>query len=695
MKCLLINGIDQLCFEHYDIDCIWNSVEGVIKHSIDKSVPKKNVKKFKSLAWMNKDIRKMCTRKRLLYKRAKNSGSEVAWQQFKECSNKVKALVRKSHKDYTYGIPVNAKYNPKKFWSYISSLRKDCDNVCFTINGTTVSNPSDIADEFNNHFCSEFDGIYKPLDLSSLPDTPTSHGAPPLSFDSFSVDEVFDALKNLDTSKSPGPDDILPIFLKTCSNELALVLCKVFNFFVQKGQFSKAWKEANVVPVYKGGVKPKDDVGSYRPVSLTSILCKVLEKLISVRILKYADEHDIISDNQFGFRNGRNCEQMLVNFFHLVCKSLDDRKCNLVDGIFLDFSSAFDKVDHNLLLSKLHSLGIRGSLLQWIQNFLFERKQRVVFKGAVSKWVSVTSGVPQGSVLGPIFFVLFVNDLKDVVSSPLYQFADDHTIVRPILSRLDHIALQRDVHNIFRWTLRNKLPLNLSKCSVMHMTRSRSPCYFEDYFMGESKLEEVNEFKLLGVTFGKDLTFDSHIDSITKKVSKLSGFIIRCTTCKNMSPNTLLNLYKALILPHIIYCACVWAPYQRNHLDRLEKVQRKVTRTLFFKQSPFADVRPPYSDRLLDLDLVRVEDAFKIQRLILCFKILNDLAPASLGSMIQHSRLVVTRLLHQSSRTSSFFNSMFISLPRLWDEIPSNLHTITDLTSFKSGCKKHFMSFLD
>ena len=359
MKCLLINGIDQLCFEHDDIDCIWNSVEGVIKHSIDKSVPKKSVYKFKSLAWMNKDIRKMCTRKKLLYKRAKSSGSEVAWQQFKECSNKVKALVRKSHRDYTYDISVNVKYNPKKFWSYISSLRKDCDNTCFTINGTTVSNPSDIADKFNNHFCSKFDGIYKPLDLSSLPDTPTSHGAPPLSFDSFSVDEVFDALKNLDTSKSPGPDDILPIFLKTCSNELAPVLCKVFNFFVQKGQVPKAWKEANVVPVYKGGVKPKDDVGSYRPVSLTSILCKVLEKLISVRIIKYADEHDILSDNQFGFRNSRNCEQMLVKFFHHVCKSLDDRKCNIVDGIFLDFSSAFDKVDHNLLLSKLHSIGIR------------------------------------------------------------------------------------------------------------------------------------------------------------------------------------------------------------------------------------------------------------------------------------------------------------------------------------------------
>ena len=140
------------------------------------------------------------------------------------------------------------------------------------------------------------------------------------------------------------------------------------------------------------------------------------------------DEQGILSDNQFGFRSGRNCEQMLVKFFHLLCKTLDDRKCNLVDGIFLDFSSAFDKVDHNLLLTKLHSMGIRGFLLQWIQDSLSQQKQQVVFKGAVSDWCSVTSGVPQGSVLGPIFFVLFVNDINDVVSSPLFQFADDHTV---------------------------------------------------------------------------------------------------------------------------------------------------------------------------------------------------------------------------------------------------------------------------
>ena len=150
----------------------------------------------------------------------------------------------------------------------------------------------------------------------------------------------------------------------SCCNELAPILRDLFNFFVEKGKVPKAWKQVNMVPIYKGGVKPKDDVGSYRPVSLKGILSKVIEKLISIRIMKYVDEQGILSVYQFGFRSGRNCEQRLVKFFNLLCKTLDDRKCNLVDGIFLNFSSAFDKVDHNLLLTKLNSMGIRGVRLQ-------------------------------------------------------------------------------------------------------------------------------------------------------------------------------------------------------------------------------------------------------------------------------------------------------------------------------------------
>ena len=268
-------------------------------------------------------------------------------------------------------------------------------------------------------------------------------------------------------------------------------------------------------------------------------------------MMDYINENNILSDDQFGFRRGRNCEQMLSNFFHVLSKLLDNRNYNLIDGVFLDFSSAFDKVDHNLLLRKLHSLGFRGSHLEWIQNFLLMRRQRVIFKGSLSEWCKVTSGVPQGCVLGPILFLLFVNDINDVVSSQLLQFADDHSIVRPICNEHDHNILQQDIQNIFQWTVLNKLPLDLSKCTVMHMTRSKSPNLCSPYFMGTVRLEEVDNFKLLDVTFSKDLSFDSQVGTVSDKISKLSGFIIRCT--KNMSSlhfliSTSLSFYLTLCI---------------------------------------------------------------------------------------------------------------------------------------------------
>ena len=234
MKCMFVNFPWNLCFDN-DIDIMWDKVESFLKSSIDHSVPKKFVKKNNNLPWMNKEIRKLCTKKKMLYKRAKASKSAVAQQQFKDCSNKLKALIRKSHSSYTYSISKNFKSNPKKFWSYIASTKKCSDNLSFTIDDVIVNDSMDIANAFNKHFSSKFDGMYDPLDLALLIDSPTSHGGSSFSFDPFTVNEVFEVLKNLDSSKSPGPDELLPVFLKVCCNELAPVMCDIFNVFVQKG----------------------------------------------------------------------------------------------------------------------------------------------------------------------------------------------------------------------------------------------------------------------------------------------------------------------------------------------------------------------------------------------------------------------------------------------------------------------------
>ena len=223
------------------------------------------------------------------------------------------------------------------------------------------------------------------------------------------------------------------------------------------------------------------------------------------------------------------------------------------------------------------------------------------------------------------------------------------------------------------------------------MTRSKSPNFCSPYFMGTVRLEEVDNFKLLGVTFSKDLSFDSQVGTVSDKISTLSGFIIRCT--KNMSSAALLNLYKSLILPHLVYCVCVWAPFQRNHIDRLEKIQRKVTRISFYRRFACdADSRPSYIERLTELHLMKLEDVFKFSRLVFGYKLLNGHLPDSFGSLMQHSRLNSSRLLHLAAKTSSFFNSMFVTLPRLWNEIPSDIQDSKNLVAFKSGYRSFILN---
>ena len=376
---------------------------------------------------------------------------------------------------------------------------------------------------------------------------------------------------------------------------------------------------------------------------------------------------------------------MLAKFYNFLSGSLDNRECHLVDGIFLDFSSAFDRVNHNILLQKLHGYGIRGNVLSWIQSFLCGRKQRVIFQGEYSQWVPVTSGVPQGSVLGPVLFLLFVNDINNNLSSSLFQFADDHTLVRSIKSSDDNLSLQKDLDIIYQWTITNKLPLNASKCAVVHFTRCKDFMKFS-YKLGSCTLNVVDDFKLLGVVFSSSLSFTTHVDEICRKVARLTGFVIRLS--RSMHYSALLHLFKALILPHLTYCAVVWKPSQTHLLDRLERSQRKVTKVMTFRKTFSSDMS--YESRLNDFDLLKIRDLFHVLRLVFCYKLIN-VGPSSFLQYFHPSTVNKDRYLHVTSHTNSFLNSVFVSFPRLWNELPISIRSIPSINSFKCKCKDHYM----
>lgn len=380
-----------------------------------------------------------------------------------------------------------------------------------------------------------------------------------------------------------------------------------------------------------------------------------------------------------------------AKFHHFISGNLDNSKdCNLVDGLFLDFSSAFDRVDHKILLQKLHNYGFRGALLKFIQSFLSNRKQRVVFSGVYSDWVPVTSGVPQGSVLGPILFLLFVNDINEGLSSSLFRFADDHTIVRCIRSHSDRVILQNDLDKVHHWTVVNNLPLNASKCAVVHFSRSTALGPVTTYFLGGVPIKVVDDFKLLGVTFSSSLSFSSHVDAVCKKISRLTGFVIRIS--KHMHFSALLYLFKALITPHLTYCAIVWNPCKTGLLDRLDKSQRKISKVLMYRNRSCPS-NLSYELRLNAFGLLKTGDLFDLLRLIFCFKLLNGLGPSSFLQYFNPSKVNELRYLHSASRTDSFFNSVFVSFPRLWNELPSSVRSSTSLNVFKNACKKHFTMY--
>ena len=282
---------------------------------------------------------------------------------------------------------------------------------------------------------------------------------------------IINLLKNLKPKKAAGPDRIKPVVLQELRVELAPILKVLFERSLESGAVPPIWNSANVSPIFKKG--EKSAAANYRPISLTCILCKVMEHIIASNVVKHLDTNGLMYDLQHGFRERRSCETQLVSLIEDLARKTSQRK--QTDLILLDFSKAFDKVNHSKLLLKLHSYGIRNATLRWIRAFLSNRQQKVVVEGEESDSVPVTSGVPQGSVLGPILFLAYINDLPKDIVSQVRLFADDTAIYLTLDSKSDSDTLQKDLDRLQTWEARWDMEFNPSKCQVIRVTASRTP----------------------------------------------------------------------------------------------------------------------------------------------------------------------------------------------------------------------------
>ena len=297
----------------------------------------------------------------------------------------------------------------------------------------------------------------------------------------------------MNTNKSPGPDNLYPKILKNIKEQIAKPLTDILDMSLQQGSMLQDWKKANVTPIYKKGGRGQP--GNYRPISLTSVICKILESIIKDGIVQFLEENKLIRDTQHGFTKNKSCLTNLLEFYHKLFHQHDSTKA--LDIVYLDFQKAFDKVPHDKLMHKVKALGIRNSIGNWIENWLRNREQRVVINGSASEWRWVTSGVPQGSVLGPLLFIIYINDIDVGLNNTVSKFADDTKIGNAIITEDDRLSFQKDLNTISEWSTNWDMPFNISKCQLLQIGRLNNKYSYE--IMG-NQIKNVDYAKDSGVT---------------------------------------------------------------------------------------------------------------------------------------------------------------------------------------------------
>lgn len=547
---------------------------------IDKRVKLKTSKSKRYPPWFSKALCSSLARKSFVWRKWKTYGNISAYNEFSLLRERCKLLLKQCFQTYVARTENEIPKNTKSFWKYVSSMKKNGSGYpnIMSHNDRSSSNPTEIADMFNDFFASVFEPSPKKLTEHELDNLPTNLCNPILPTITLTESEVNKALLQLDISKGPGPDAIPPKFLKNTASELCEPLCIIFNKSLKEGQFPDRWKQAYVTPLHKGGTR--SSVDHYRPISVLSTIPKVFESLVHKHI--DAQLRPYINQQQHGFIKERSTVTNLLLYTNFLFESMDQR--TQVDVIYTDFQKAFDKVDHDVLLRQLAFNGIKGNLLRWFASYIDNRYQIVIINGFRSKQILVTSGVIQGSILGPLQYSITVNTItKCFHNSQVLMFADDMKIYKAIRSDNDAILLQADLDRFHQFCNEHKLYLAHNKCKVITFTRNHTKI-IADYKIGGASLDRVTFIRDLGVIFDEKLIFDKHVDAICTKAYQMLGFILRVgKSFKN--PTTLITLYKTLVRSQLEYASVIWNPHYDIYSKKIESIQRKALKSINYKLS--------------------------------------------------------------------------------------------------------------
>jgi len=668
-----------------------NIMSNFIPHETKKILPRDS-------PWITKPLKAMIKRKNRLYKNYKKHGykeqDKVRLDNFRlECQNAVEAAKNSYIRELGNKLH-NQRTSEKTYWKIIDKVlnKSKAPRIPpLLVENQFIFNCKEKAILFTKFFCEQC----TPFTSNSV--------LPALNYKTIEridqviieVEDITTIIRKLNPNKATGPDGITSQMLLLCDETIAQPLQIIFKTILSTGIYPENWKRSNVTPIHKKNSKQL--ISNYRPISLLPICGKVFEKIVFNQLYSYLTRNNLITNKQSGFRPNDSTTNQLLDLVDTIHQSFDANNPLEVRAVFLDLSKAFDKVWHEGILFKLKQNGVSGKLLDLFASYLNNRKQRVVLNGSTADYEDVKSGVPQGSVLGPLLFLIYINDLEDNIKSQIRFFADDtmlFSIVKdPNISAND---LNQDLETIQQWATQWKMKFNPDPSKpateLLFSVKRNSPDHPPLYFNGKV-IKEVDEHKHLGVILDSKLSFKSHINDKINKTKKIIG------TIKNLSKyfplKTLILMYKSLVRPHFDYCDIIYhIPPSNNGIfgrrneseptdenESLNELMKTIERVQYQAALAISGTWQSTSKSKLytELGLESLSDRRSSNRVLKMFKLLNNHSPENLREKLPHYRIPRGRnanpnLLYEiMPRTDRYKCSYFPNAITSWNKVIRHL----------------------
>lgn len=640
--------------------------------------------------WLTDSLLFDIDRKHALFRDYKRGN--INFESYRYYRNYINSRVRFSRKQYYHNKFVECSGNSKAVWSTVRSLmgsktnpRNKAPNIDEFPQLDVTSNV-DLANGFNRYFSSIGTRLTESHPRTS---NPMEFMSPWLN-ESFFVDpcEVGEVVKIISSlSNRCSTSDYVPVFIfKYLNEEISPIICKLFNLSVQVGVFPSSLKIARVTPVFKSG--DKSLFSNYRPISILGVLSKVFEKLMFRRFNSFLERFHVLGNNQFGFRKSRSTSDAVLQFLSDSYDCLEKREHLL--SVCLDFSKAFDTIDHGVLLGKLSRIGVRGVALDWFESYMSERAQYVSVSGGLSSTVQILTGVPQGTVLGPILFNIYINDMSNICPElKCIHYADDTTIyvagpnVRQLAEQMNSGFLL-----ISEWLSGNRLILNGSKTKSLLISNTRSGADLPPILIGGSVIANADSLKFLGVHIDAKLKFKDHVDMVCSKMSRSIGIIRRISYYA--TDTVLVKLYFSLVYSQMVYGILAWGNSSIGNVNRVKQLQ-----TRFFKLLSRRGSQNP----TIDFSLMSFETMYNFMsclKLYQCFinnyhEYFNVIFSNHTPDHHYHTRFSNNNITVPIHRLKSTHNSFVISSINQWNSLPVHIKAINNYNSFKRVLKCHFL----